>query len=169
MSCVCAMEEMIATLGSERGIKLWNYIFGGSSLLCIFTALSDPASFDLPLLLPSHASKIFIWTINYSAQTNNSVIESDSEKARDLLSRAYEVPLSRADAASLTRKSLTSCVATLNCLIYYLKDSLGLYCRLIRYITLFFFEMYAKNASRNSFLNYSNDRICHTSNSVNHC
>lgn len=74
---VCSMEERIEAFGLMRGVKLWNCIFGGSSLHYIFTTLFDLVSFDLPLLLPFHASKISILIINYSARANNSVIESE--------------------------------------------------------------------------------------------
>ena len=89
-------------LDSVRGVKFRNCIFRGSSFLCIFIALSDPTSFGLPLLLLSHASRISILTINYFTQKNNSVIESGSKKARNLLSGPYVVPLSKADAVNST-------------------------------------------------------------------
>ena len=94
---------------------------------------------SFPLLLPSPASKISIWTINCSTLSNNSVIEFGAENAKDLLSGAYVVPFSSADAANLTGRSLTSCVAILNRSIYCFRDSFRFCRRLIKYLTLFFF------------------------------
>lgn len=53
-------EERIVALGSLRGVKLWNYVFEGSSLLCILVARLDSESFGFPLLFISQATKIFI-------------------------------------------------------------------------------------------------------------
>ena len=112
----------------------WGLTF---SEFCRVLRNSGWASF--PLLLPSPTSKISLWMINYSTQSNNLVREFVSEKAKDLLNGAYVVPFSSVNAANPTGRSLTSCVVALNRSIYYLRDSFSFCCKLIRYITLFFF------------------------------
>ena len=81
-----AMEERIVAQGSSSGVKLWNYIFKGSSILSVLIAKMDPESLGLYLLFVSQASKISMWMMNCSSRVNKLVMELGLKNARDFLS-----------------------------------------------------------------------------------